>query len=549
MQANDIAAERYTDWRLRGLSEEMDEREIYDSFASELEFGTGGLRGIIGAGTNRMNIQTVTRASLGLSDYLKEKFKHPSVAIAYDTRFLSREFAEAAASVLTSKGVEAYIFSSVCPTPVLSYTVRRLSLSAGIVITASHNPKEYNGYKVYNEKGCQITDSVAYDIYSKISNYGYFNSTDGEPSLLHTLDDSVFDGYIDAVIKGRVRNCDEFIPPRVVYTPLNGTGLVPATRLFGKLGITNVITVKEQEKPNCEFTTCPYPNPEEQGAMLLALSYADKYDTDLIFATDPDADRVGVAEKLDSGEIISYTGNEAALILLDYILKCKRSIGELGENSTVIKTIVTSPLAETIALRSGVTVKNVLTGFKYIGEQIDLLNETSDFVFGFEESCGYLIGDHARDKDSFCAMMLICDAWSYHKRRGMSLWDALNEIYKEYGYQSTLLKAIKFEGADGIRIKESILCALRAFPPKNIAGANILEHIDYSSGIKGLPRSNVLEFSGKGFKILVRPSGTEPKLKMYFFANGETLMESKKLLNALTGDFDLIIEKLANNKE
>ncbi len=521
--------ERYLEWQGQGCVEVLTDEEKTDAFYKELEFGTGGLRGKIGQGTNRMNMQTVGRATFGLAAYLVKKFTSPTIAIAYDSRKYSKEFAALAAEIMSSKGVQVYLFDELMPTPVLSYAVRKLGTSAGIVITASHNPKVYNGYKVYNEKGCQITDEAAAEITAEIEKSGYFTKFEKNEQLIHYIGEAMLESFIDEVYKYSIHTVTAENTPKIVYTPLNGTGRKPIAFLLKKMGVKGVHVVAEQEMPDCEFTTCPYPNPEEDSALAFAYRDAEKYGAELVLATDPDADRVGVAERDNEGKMHRFTGNEVGLILLDYVLKNRK----LPKNATVVKTIVTSDLGRSIAEKYGAKIKDVLTGFKYIGEQIDTLANEGDFIFGFEESCGYLAGPYARDKDSIGAVMLVIEAAAYYKAQGKSLLQAMNDIYAEYGYIQTHLQSIAFEGADGAKQKEALIAKIRNNPPKTLGEKQVTSFKDYKQGIDGLPISDVMEFSGESFKFIVRPSGTEPKLKIYYFANGKTQSEAEKNLTSL----------------
>ena len=403
---------------------------INDRFYRELEFGTGGLRGVIGAGTNRMNVFTVGRATLGLADYLSESDVSQSVVIAYDSRNKSTEFAKRSAEILSSFGIKVYLFDKITPTPVLSYAVRELKAGAGIVITASHNPKEYNGYKVYNELGCQITDDSAKAITSKIKARGYFDSYEKREDLINIIGDEMLDKYITTVKELSLFDEAEKYAPKVVYTPLHGTGNIPVRRILSEIGIKNVTVVKEQELPDGNFTTCPYPNPEEKDALELAIKLGHENGAELVLATDPDADRIGIAVRDAKGEFILLNGNETGMLIMDYMLARKSQKGTLGIDPVVIKTIVSTDIAFSIAKKYGATVKEVLTGFKYIGEAMDTLD---NFVMGMEESYGYLVGPHARDKDAVSAAMMIGEMYAYYKKSGISLYEKLLEIYSEHG--------------------------------------------------------------------------------------------------------------------
>ncbi len=529
----------YLEWKSYGLIDEMSEAEITDAFYKELEFGTGGLRGKIGQGTNRMNFQTVGKATFGLAEYLCKRFAKPTVAIAYDSRKFSEEFAFLAAEIMSSKGVKVYIFDELMPTPVLSYAVRKLKTSAGIVITASHNPKMYNGYKVYNEKGCQITDEAAAEITAEIAKSGYFTKFEKNEKLISYIGKEILENFIDEVRKYSLFTVCAKNTPNIVYTPLNGTGRKPVALLLEKMGIKGVHVVAEQEMPDPEFSTCPYPNPEEDSALTLAYRDAERYGAELVLATDPDADRVGVAERARDGKTYRFTGNEIGLILLDYVLKNKK----LSPNATVVKTIVTSDLGRKIADKYGVKIKDVLTGFKYIGEQIDNLADENDFTFGFEESCGYLAGPYARDKDSIGAVMLVIEAAAYYKAQNKSLLQAIEEIYAEHGYIQTFLQSISFEGADGAREKEKLIASIRNNPPTVIDGKQVTSFKDYQRGLDGLPKSDVMEFSGEDFKYIIRPSGTEPKLKIYYFASGKTQASAEENLATLRAEVEKILAR------
>ncbi len=519
----DTTKERFEEWKKHGAVDvELSEAEINDAFYSELAFGTGGLRGKLGQGTNRMNFQTVGRATFGLAEYLLKNHQAPSVAIAYDSRKFSAEFAKLSADILSFKGIHVYLFSAPTPTPVLSYTVRKLNINAGIVITASHNPKEYNGYKVYESHGCQITDGMAKEIIGEIGKQGYFNEYQVDDTLITLLGEEMIVDFTNEVLRYSMFADAKAYAPKIIYTPLHGTGKRPAELLFAQMGMKEVVFVEEQKDPDPNFSTCPYPNPEETAALELAFQYADQHNAELILATDPDADRLGVAERGANGSIRRFSGNEVGLILLNYILEQRQENQSLPANATIVKTVVSSSVGALIADKYGIKTIDVLTGFKYIGEQIDLLKSTTDFIFGFEESCGYLVGDYARDKDSICALMLVAEAKAYYKSKQKTLSDALNDIYKEHGYEATHLQSILFEGQNGATDKDKLIASVRANGIAEIAGKKISEFKDYQKGINGLPKSDVMEFSGDGFKFLIRPSGTEPKLKIYYFANGET---------------------------
>lgn len=502
-------------------------KEIEDRFYRSLEFGTGGLRGIIGAGTNRMNIYTVGRATSGLAEYIIKNGITPSVAIAYDSRNKSREFAFRAAEILSSKGITACIFNEITPTPVLSYAVRKLGAGAGIVITASHNPKEYNGYKVYNEKGCQITSVAAASILAEIERADYFADFVADNDKIQILGGEILSDFITEIEKFSLSDFSLEDKLKVVYTPLHGTGNIPVRTVLERMG-AEVFVVKEQELPDGEFTTCPYPNPEERAALSLALDYARKLDADLVLATDPDADRIGIAVR-DGGDYALLNGNETGVLMANYMLSLKKQKGELGDNPALIKTIVTSDMVFDVAKAYGASVKEVLTGFKYIGEELD---KTKNYVMGLEESYGYLVGDHVRDKDAVSAAMIIAEACAYYKKRGKTLLEVLSDLYAKFGYYLTELKSLKYEGIDGMAAMAAVIDKVRSNPVTQFAGLP-LKFTDFAKGAEGLPKSNVLRFASANARLIIRPSGTEPKLKIYYQVKGETYASAKSLLNGL----------------
>ena len=511
---------------------ESDQKSKEDAFFKELSFGTGGLRGKLGAGTNRMNIYTVKRATLGLADYILGSDTIKKVAIAYDSRKMSKEFAALTAGVLSSKGIYVYLFDTLMPTPVLSFAVRRLQLGAGIVITASHNPKEYNGYKVYNENGCQITDAIAKKVTENIEKHDYFEDFTADPTLIEYVGESLLDEFVEEVLKCRV-GLDKTYLPKIVYTPLNGTGRLPIKKLFAKMGVEDYTVVPEQEYPDGDFTTCPYPNPEENSALDLAVSLAKKVGAELIVATDPDADRMGIATVSKDGSVRLFNGNEAGVLMEYFLLSVKKKKGILPKKPYIVKTIVTTPLADDIARDFSVGIKNVLTGFKYIGEAMDRY-DNEDFLFGMEESCGYLFGKYARDKDSVSAVMMITEAAAYYKSKGLSLDAALDKICEKYGYCSTALYYKLFEGKDGMEFMSDYMKNLRITPYKEICGRRVDRILDYSAGVADLPKSNVLEVSGEGFSLIIRPSGTEPKIKFYIAAKGVNKPAASALCRSIT---------------
>ncbi len=508
------------------LSIKNDKNEINDRFYCELKFGTGGLRGKLGAGTNRMNVYTVGRATRGLAAYIDKTAKgNKSVVIAYDSRNMSREFAFLAADIFSGAGIKTYVFNNLTPTPVLSFAVRKLKTSAGIVITASHNPKEYNGYKVYNEKGCQITDDAAKACLTEIENCGYFDEICPYKSIIEVLDNTIQKEFLKEIQKYSLFSLRGVITPKIVYTPLNGTGNVPVRSILKLIGVKDVIVVPEQENPDGNFPACPYPNPEEKAALKLAVELAEKGNADLVLATDPDADRVGVAVRTNDGFKL-LNGNETGVLMEDFIFSLRKKTNKIP---VVIKTIVTSDMSEDIAKNYGAEVKEVLTGFKYIGEAIDSLSEKEEYVFGMEESYGYLVGTHARDKDAVSAAMIIAEMAAYYGLRGKTLADRLEELYAKYGYYKTALKSISFPGEKGKTEMDEKITALHNSPWKEICGEKV-EVKNYSLGINGLPKSNVLSFTGENIKVTIRPSGTEPKLKIYYQVKAKNENDAENLL-------------------
>ena len=540
---NENVKRNYEEWLEKVSDEELkkeleslsgDEEAINERFYCELEFGTGGLRGKLRAGTNGMNVNTVSRAAAGLAEYLTETVKgEKSVSIAYDSRNKSREFAFLSAEIFSAKGIKAYIFDELAPTPVLSFAVRYLKTSAGVVVTASHNPKEYNGYKVYNEKGCQITEEAARAITEKIENASYFGKYRSNNTLIEVLDNRVMNAFLSEVEKLSLFDGTASSAPKIVYTPLNGTGYKPVTEILKRIGVKDLTVVPEQAYPDGNFPTCPYPNPEEKAALKLAIELAEKTNADMVLATDPDADRVGIAVRKKDGGFRLFNGNETGAIMENFMLSVKSKNGSMPKNPVVVKTIVTSDMATDIAKKHGAEVKEVLTGFKYIGETIDSLENPEDYVFGMEESYGYLVGRHVRDKDSVSAAMIIVEAAAYYASTGKTLIDALEDLYAEFGYYKTALVSRVYPGEKGKTEMDALISALRENPLKEIAGIKINEFKDYSKGIEGLPKSNVLSFIGDGIKVIVRPSGTEPKVKYYLTAKRPTEKESDEVVELL----------------
>ena len=532
----------------------FDEAKIEDAFYRELAFGTGGLRGVIGAGTNRMNVYTVAKASQGLADYLKKQFESPSVVIGYDSRIKSDMFAKVAAGVFAANGIDVHIWTELMPVPSVSFAVRYLHASAGVMITASHNPAKYNGYKVYGADGCQITTEAAAEILTEIDKLDIFedvengkfevwkqeklenaenseNSENGDSEdgvkkgIIRYIRDEVYTAFINevkhqSVLFGEEVNKDVAI----VYSPLNGTGLKPVTRTLKEMGYTNITVVKEQEQPDGNFPTCPYPNPEIGEAMALGMEYAKQYHADLLLATDPDCDRVGIAVKNKAGEYELLTGNQTGLLLLDYICSQRVKHGKMPDAPVMVKTIVTMDMAERIAAHYGLRTINVLTGFKFIGEQIGKLEQSGkadSYVFGFEESYGYLTGSYVRDKDGVDGAYMICEMFSYYAAQGISLLDKLEELYKTYGYCLNTLHSYEFDGSAGFTKMQNIMQIFRG-EIKEFGGKKVVKVLDYTSSLDGLPKSDVLKFLLEDHcSIVVRPSGTEPKLKMYISVSAE----------------------------
>jgi len=538
----------------------IDPTEIEDMFYRDLEFGTGGLRGIIGAGTNRMNIYVVRKLTQGLANYIKklgDSAKLRGVAIAYDSRNKSREFSMEAASVLAGNGIKSYVFDELRPTPELSYAVRKLSAIAGIVVTASHNPPEYNGYKVYWEDGGQISLDIANDILLEINNITDFNhilyknlNTARDEGLFTFIGEEIDNMYINdiqsLVINKDVieKHSDMF---KIIYTPLHGTGNKPVRKSLEKAGFKSVYVVKEQELPDPNFPTVKSPNPEEHSAFTMALKMAEDLDPDVILGTDPDCDRLGICVKKPGSEYETLTGNQVGALLIDYMLSQLKSKGKLPDNGAVIKTIVTSELGRKIASSYGVETIDTLTGFKFIGEKIKEFEESSSysFLFGYEESYGYLAGTFVRDKDAVIASTLVCEMGAYYKDRGMSIYEALENIFERYGYYSERLKSITLKGKEGTELIVKIMNSLRETPPKKLGNTDIIEIKDYKDGIGDLPKSNVLQLLTKDNSIIsIRPSGTEPKIKLYYSAVGKNHEDVEIKLSSLEDSFSAMVDKI-----
>lgn len=535
---------------LRGIAD--DENEIKERFYKSLEFGTAGMRGIIGAGTNRMNVYTVRKATRGVCRYIEKKFgeegKNRGVVIAHDSRRMSREFCEEAAATLAVYGIKAFVFDSLRATPMLSFAIRHLNCQMGIVITASHNPKEYNGYKVYGSYGGQICVDEANEIIDEVNSIeslgdikvGSFDSY-LESGMITVLDDDVDNAFNEAVLS-QVRdkkmvseNGDKL---RIIYTPIHGTGNVPVRRALKDAGFTDVAVVKEQELPDTEFSTVEYPNPEEKAVFNIAIDMAKESNADLIIGTDPDCDRVGIVVRDNNGEYVVLNGNQTGAIIVNYLFSKMNEAGNIPEKPVVIKTIVTSELGAAIAEHYGAEVVNTLTGFKFIGEKIheyeDFGSVVKNFVIGYEESYGYLVGTHARDKDAVVASLILSEAALYYKLKGMNLYDALMEIYDKFGYYKEALKSITLKGIDGVEKIAEIMKSFRNDDISSIAGVKVDRKLDYKEGIDGLPKADVLKFVLEDNSwIAIRPSGTEPKIKFYFGVCGNNEVESDKKVNIL----------------
>ncbi len=504
-----------------------DEAAVADRFYRDLAFGTGGLRGVIGAGSNRMNIYTIRRATQGLADYINAEGLPKKVAVAHDSRIKGDLFSREAARVLAANGITACLYPRLEPTPALSWAVRYLGCGAGICVTASHNPAQYNGYKVYGADGCQITLEAAAKVLAAIGQHDYFDSpklADYDEAVaagtIRAIPDACLSDFVDAVLALRPGN--DVSKLKLVYTPLNGSGLEPVKLLLERMGVTQLTVVPEQAQPDGNFPTCPYPNPEIRQAMEAGLKLCDAVRPDLMIGTDPDCDRMGAAVPDGQGGYRLITGNEMGVLLLDYICRTRTANGTMPEAPVAVTTIVSTDMADPIARKYGVELRRTLTGFKFIGEQIGLLEaegHAERYIFGFEESYGYLSGGHVRDKDGVNAVMLACEAAAWYAARGMSLLDAVNALYKEYGFYRSALKSYTFEGESGMRTMQGIMARLRADEPFVIAGYGVDKVTDYQRSGTGLPKADVLEYRlENGAKLMVRPSGTEPKIKVYLSA-------------------------------
>ncbi len=546
-------------------SVEGQEEEINDRFYRELEFGTGGLRGVIGAGTNRMNWYTVSKATQGLASYImKLKPEGGSVAVSYDSRIKSEYFAHSVAEVLSANGIRVYIYKELMPTPMLSWAVRYYKCDAGVMVTASHNPAKYNGYKVYGPDGCQLTIDAAdavlaemnkTDVFSDIKSISFDEGM--KDGMITYIDDKCIDEYMVQVHKQAVHpDICASSGLKVVYTPLNGTGNKPVRRILKEIGIKDVIVVPEQENPDGNFTTCPYPNPEFKEALQKGLELCRKEKPDLLLATDPDCDRVGIAVP-DGDDYALFTGNEVGALLLEYIARERKALGTLPANPIAVKTIVTTDITRSIAKKYGIEIIEVLTGFKFIGEQIGLLEnkgETDRYIFGFEESYGYLAGGYVRDKDAVVASMLICEMAAFYRSKGISLIEARKKMYEEYGSYCNKLDNFAFEGESGMVKMQQIMDSIRKDVPKDIAGTKVTAYADYEASEKtdiasgektkiDLPKSNVITlYLADGASLVIRPSGTEPKIKIYYTTIGKTNAEAAEIQAKYSAAFTKIVK-------
>lgn len=566
--------ELYQSWRKNAIDDpdlqselsaiENDAEAIQDRFYRDLAFGTGGLRGVIGAGTNRMNIYTVRKATQGLANYVKEAFSEPSVAISYDSRIKSTDFAKAAAEVLAANGVKVHIYTELKPTPMLSFAVRALHCSAGIMVTASHNPAKYNGYKAYGSDGCQMTIDAADAVLAKINALDIFNDVKHMPfdealaaGMISYIGDDVIEDYFRNVLAQGI-NTDLCAKSglKIVYTPLNGTGNKPVRTILNRIGIQEVTVVKEQENPDGNFTTCPYPNPEIREALQLGLQYCDQVKPDLLLATDPDADRVGIAVPDGKGGYALFSGNEVGAMLLEYICEQRIQKGTMPKHPVAVKTIVTTDIVEAICKAYGVELIEVLTGFKFIGEQIGFLEEKGEedrYIFGFEESYGYLAGSYVRDKDAVVASMLICEMAAYYRTKGISMMQARENLYQKYGVYVHAQHSFTFEGESGMIRMQNIMEHLRTHRPEQIDNLKVIQFADYEKQVSidlttgtetaiTLPQSNVLSFTlEQGAKVIIRPSGTEPKIKAYYTTTAATEAEAVAKKDELDAAFSSIM--------
>ena len=543
---------------------EGDDDAILDRFYRNLEFGTGGLRGVIGAGAYRLNVYTIRRATQGLADYVNQAFKDAAVAVSYDSRIKSDVFAKETAAVLAANGIKVYIYTELMPTPCLSWAVRELNCQAGVMVTASHNPAKYNGYKVYGDDGCQLTLDAANIVTEKIEAVDMFGGAkvmDFEEGIksgkIEYIKQEVIDKYLDKVAEQGIHTdlvADSGL--KVVYTPLNGTGNKPVRAILKKIGIKDVTVVPEQENPDGNFTTCPFPNPEIKEALAKGLELCAKVKPDLLLATDPDCDRVGIAVPDPDGNFVLFSGNEVGAMLLKYICQERTALGTMPKDPVAVKTIVTTDICRKIADEYGVELRNVLTGFKFIGEQIGFLEKEGQadrYIFGYEESYGYLSGSYVRDKDAVVASMLICEMAAFYRTKGITLLQAREDLYKQYGNYLHSQESFQCEGASGMERMKEIMADLRANGPKSIGGLKVTSVADYIASVKTdcatgektaitLPKSDVLAFElEQGASVIIRPSGTEPKIKAYYTAIGETRADAEKTEAALKADFKKIL--------
>ena len=549
----DLSRSRFSEWLAQplldtDLKEELLEmadspQKIEDAFGCELQFGTGGLRGILGAGTNRMNIHVVRRAAQATADVLNAAGLPRRAAIGYDSRIGSERFARETACVLAANGIETYLYPRLEPVPALSFAVRTLSCGAGICITASHNPAQYNGFKVYGPDGCQLTPDRAAQIAEKLQSHSYFDGrkTESFASLLAAgrirwIPDAVLDAFVDAVLALRMGS-GALSDLSVVYTPLHGSGLECVEKLLGRLGVGRLTLVEAQKDPDGHFPTCPYPNPEIRQAMELGLQYCDRVHPDILIGTDPDCDRCGTAVPDGKGGYRLISGNEMGVILLDFICRSRIANGTMPENPVAVTTIVSTDMVTAVAKKYGVELRRVLTGFKYIGEQIALLEQGGHperYIFGFEESYGYLSGTHARDKDAVNAVLLICEAAAWYAKKGMTLGNAIDALYAEFGCYCNAQKSFAFAGETGMEKMASLMQGLRTQPLREIAGLPVEGYTDYEAEGTGLPKANVLEYRlPGGSKVIIRPSGTEPKIKAYLSAVKPTVEQANAQLARL----------------
>lgn len=541
--------EKYENWLVHAndeIKEELksySEKEVEDSFYKELAFGTGGLRGVIGAGTNKLNIYTVGKATQGLANYLNNTYTNPSVVIGFDSRIKSDVFARKAAEVFAANGIKVHLYPRLLPVPTVSFAVRYLGASCGVMITASHNPSKYNGYKVYGSDGCQITTEAAKAIQEEINKVDEFvDVKEYQGENIESVAEEVLDHFIVEVKKQSVLFGDEVDKNvSIVYSPLNGAGHEPVMRVLKESGYENITVVEEQKNPDGNFPTCPYPNPEIKEALTLGLEYCKKVGADLLLATDPDCDRVGIAVKDENGKYVLLSGNEVGLLLLDYICSQRVKHGKMPEDPVMVKTIVTMDLGERIAEHYGVKTVNVLTGFKFIGEQIGLLEKQGkedSYIFGFEESYGYLSGSYVRDKDGVNGAYLIAEMFAYYKTRGVSLLEKLEELFSTYGYCLNTLHSFTFEGASGFTKMQEIMKEFHK-GLDSIGGLKVERTEDYSKGLNGLPKSDVLKYLMEGnCSVVVRPSGTEPKLKTYISVSAKTKSDAEAIEKKITEELN-----------